>query len=102
MPVTADVIPRRPTLFFIVVLVMLLVLMSLSSRTRPLGETRTLFERTVLPLFSPVPKTVNAIGQSTSDAYHGYFVMRRAFAVNVVRTKQDAHLRRENLEILRA
>ena len=73
MAVTADVIPRRPTLLFIVVLVMLLILMSLSSRTRYLGETRTLFERTVMTIFSPVPKTVNAVGQSTSDLYHGYF-----------------------------
>src|SRR5258708_36717130 len=80
MAVTADVIPRRPTLFFIVVLGMLLVLMSLSSRTRPVGETRTLFERTALPVFSPVPQTVNAVGQPPSDAYHGSFDLRRAVA----------------------
>src|SRR5258708_11408742 len=99
MAVTADVIPRRPTLFFIVVLGMLLVLMSLSSRTRPVGETRTLFERTVLTVFSPVPKTVNAVGQSTSDAYHGYFDMRRAVAENVGLKKQVVDLTTENLKL---
>ena len=57
MAAPADVIPRRPTLLFIVVLALLFVLMSLSSRTRYVGETRTLFERTVMTIFSPVPKT---------------------------------------------
>ena len=56
MAVSADVIPRRPTLLFIVVLSLLFILMSLSSRTRFIGETRTLFERTVMTIFSPVPK----------------------------------------------
>jgi len=99
MPVTADVIPRRPTLFFILVLVLLLVLMSMSSRTRNLGETRTLFERTVMTAFSPVPKAVNAVGQSTSDAYRGYFDMRHAVTENVVLKKQVVELTTENLKL---
>src|SRR5258708_1392684 len=99
MAVTADVIPRRPTLLFIVVLVMLLVLMSLSSRTRYLGETRTLFERTVMTIFSPVPKTVNAVGQSTSDLYHGYFDMRHAVNENLALKKQVVDLTTENLKL---
>ena len=41
--------------------------MSFSSRTRYVGETRTLFERTVMTLFSPVPKTVNWVGQTAAD-----------------------------------
>src|SRR5690348_15935123 len=52
MAVPVDVIPRRPTLLFIVVLSLLFVLMSLSSRTRYVGETRTMFERTVMTIFS--------------------------------------------------
>jgi rod shape-determining protein MreC len=99
MAVSADVIPRRPTLLFIVVLVMLLILMSLSSRTRYLGETRTLFERTVMTLFSPVPKTVNAVGQSTSDLYHGYFDMRHAVAENLALKKQVVDLTTDNLKL---
>jgi rod shape-determining protein MreC len=99
MPVSADVIPRRPTLLFIVVLVMLLVLMSMSSRTRYLGETRTLFERTVMTIFSPVPKTVNAIGQTTSDLYHGYFDMRHAVAENLTLKKQVVELTTDNLKL---
>ena len=55
-------IPRRPTLLFIVVLALLFVLMSLSTRTRYVGETRTMFERSVMTLFAPVPKTVNWVG----------------------------------------
>jgi len=55
MAVPVDVIPRRPTLLLLVVLSLLFVLMSLSSRTRVVGETRTMFERTVMTIFSPVP-----------------------------------------------
>ena len=83
MAVSADVIPRRPTLLFIVVLSLLFILMSLSSRTRYIGETRTLFERTVMTVFSPVPKAVNWIGGTTSDMFHGYLDMRRAVNENL-------------------
>lgn len=99
MAVSADVIPRRPTLLFIIVLSMLFVLMSLSTRTRYLGETRTLFERTVMTIFSPVPKTVNAVGQSTSDLYHGYLDMRRAVNENVSLKKQVVSLTTDNLKL---
>jgi rod shape-determining protein MreC len=99
MAVTADVIPRRPTLLFIIVLSMLFVLMSMSTRTRYLGETRTLFERTVMTIFSPVPKTVNAVGQSTSDLYHGYLDMRRAVNENVSLKKQVVSLTTDNLKL---
>src|SRR5258708_18233581 len=77
---------------------MLLVLMSLSSRTRYLGETRTLFERTVMTIFSPVPKTVNAVGQSTSDLYHGYFDMRHAVNENLALKKQVVDLTTADLK----
>ena len=83
MAVPVDVIPRRPTLLFIVVLSLLFILMSLSSRTRYIGETRTMFERSVMTVFSPVPRTVNWIGQTTDDIYHGYLDMRRSVAENV-------------------
>src|SRR5204863_3803557 len=99
MAVTADVIPRRRTLLFIIVLSMLFVLMSMSTRTRYLGETRTLFERTVMTLFSPVPKTVNAVGQSTSDLYHGYLDMRRAVNENVALKRQVVTLTTDNLKL---
>ena len=56
MAVPTDVIPRRPTLLFIVVLSLLFVLMSFSNQTRYVGETRTMFERAVMTIFSPVPR----------------------------------------------
>jgi len=98
MAVSADVIPRRPTLLLIVVLGLLFVLMSLSSRTR-VGETRTMFERTVMTLFSPVPKAVNWIGRSTADMYHGYFDMRRAVNENIDLHRKVAQLTTENLQL---
>src|ERR1041385_5127422 len=98
MAVTADVIPRRPTLLFIVVLGLLFILMSLSTRTR-VGETRTLFERTVMTLFSPVPKTVNWVGRSTADMYHGYLDMRRAVNENLELHRKVAQLTTENIKL---
>src|SRR5687767_11145627 len=95
----AEVIPRRPTLLFIVVLSLLFVLMSLSSRTRYIGETRTLFERTVMTLFSPVPKTVNWIGGSAEDMYHGYLDMRRAVNENLQLRRKVASLTTENVKL---
>jgi rod shape-determining protein MreC len=100
--VPADVIPRRPTLLFIVVLALLFVLMSLSSRTRYLGETRTMFERTVMTVFSPVPKTVNWMGQSTADMYHGYLDMRRAVNENYSLHRKVMALTTENLKLRQA
>ncbi len=99
MAVPADVIPRRPTLLFIVVLSLLFVLMSFSSRTRYVGETRTLFERTVMTMFSPVPKMVNWIGGSASDMYHGYLDMRRAVNENLQLHRKVATLTAENLKL---
>jgi len=98
MAVPVDVIPRRPTLLFIVVLSLLFVLMSLSTRTRYIGETRTMFERTVMTIFSPVPKMVNWIGQSTSDMYHGYLDMRRAVNENYQLHQKVIGLTAENLK----
>ena len=98
MAVSADVIPRRPTLLLIVVLGLLFVLMSLSSRTR-VGETRTMFERAVMTVFSPVPKMVNWIGRSTADGYHGYFDMRRAVNENLELHRKVAQLTTENLQL---
>ena len=99
MAVPVDVIPRRPTLLFIVVLSLLFILMSLSSRTRYIGETRTMFERSVMTIFSPVPKTVNWIGQTTDDIYHGYLDMRRSVAENVNLHRKVIELTTENLKL---
>src|SRR5438128_833060 len=99
MAVPVDVIPRRPTLLFIVVLSLLFVLMSLSTRTRYVGETRTMFERTVMTIFSPVPKLVNWIGQTTADAYHGYLDMRRAVNENLEHHRKVIGLTTENLKM---
>jgi rod shape-determining protein MreC len=95
----AEVIPRRPTLLFIVVLSLLFILMSLSSKTTVVGETRTLFERTVMTMFSPVPKAVNWVGGSASDMYHGYLDMRRAVAENLELRRKLATLTTENLKL---
>lgn len=95
----AEVIPRRPTLLFIVVLSLLFVLMSLSSRTRYIGETRTLFERTVMTIFSPVPKMVNWIGGTAEDMYHGYLDMRRAVSENLELRRKVATLTTENVKL---
>lgn len=92
-----DVIERRPTLLLLVVLGLLFVLMSFSTRTRYIGETRTMFERTVMTIFSPVPRAVNWAGQSTSDAFHGYLDMRRSINENVELHRQVTLLTKENL-----
>jgi len=63
------------------------------------GETRTMFERTVMTIFSPVPKTVNWVGQSASDLYHGYLDMRRAVNENVALHRKVIQLTTENLEL---
>jgi len=99
MAAPTDVIPRRPTLLFIVVLALLFILMSLSTRTRYVGETRTMFERAVMVLFSPVPKTVNWIGGTASDMYHGYLDMRRSVAENNDLHRKVAELTTENLKL---
>lgn len=99
MAVPTDVIPRRPTLLFIVVLSLLFVLMSLSSQTRYIGETRTMFERTVMTIFSPVPKLVNWVGGTGQDMYHGYLDMRRAVDENVELRRKVASLTSENLKM---
>src|SRR5437763_9638891 len=99
MAAPADVIPRRPTLLFVVVLALLFVLMSLSTRTRYVGETRTMFERTVMMIFSPVPKTVNWIGGAASDMYHGYLDMRRSVAENNELHRKVADLATANLKL---
>ncbi len=99
MAVPVDVIPRRPTLLFIVVLSLLFVLMSLSSRTRYIGETRTMFERSVMTLFSPVPKSVNWIGQTAADMYHGYLDMRRSVAENLELHRKVIQLATDNLKL---
>lgn len=99
MAAPVDVIPRRPTLLFILVLALLFVLMSLSTRTRYVGETRTMFERTVMTIFAPVPKTVNWIGSSTSDMYHGYLDMRRSVSENLQLHRQVDQLTTENLRL---
>jgi rod shape-determining protein MreC len=93
------VVQRRPTLIFLVVLAFLLFLMSRSKETRYLGETRTLFERTVMTIFAPVPKLVNYLGQTASDAYHGYLDMRREVTENVQLRRKVADLTQQNLRL---
>lgn len=99
MAVPTDVIPRRPTLLFIVVLSLLFVLMSFSSQTRYVGETRTMFERTVMTIFSPVPKFVNWAGGTVQDMRYGYLDMRRAVNENVDLRRKVAQLTTENLKL---
>ena len=99
MAVPTDVIPRRPTLLFIVVLSLLFVLMSFSSRTRYVGETRTMFERTVMTVFSPVPKFVNWIAGIARDMHYGYLDMRRAVNENVELRRKVGALTTENLKL---
>src|ERR1700741_5297523 len=99
MAVSSDVIPRRPTLLFIVVLALLFLLMSVSSQTRYVGETRTLFERTVMTIFSPVPKFVNWVGTAAQDLHHGYVNMRRAVNENVQLRRKVRALTTENLKL---
>ena len=99
MAVSTDVIPRRPTLLFIVVLALLFLLMSVSSQTRYVGETRTLFERAVMTIFSPVPKFVNWVGTAAQDLHHGYIDMRRAVNENVELRRKVGTLTTENLKL---
>jgi rod shape-determining protein MreC len=87
------------SLLLIIVLGLLFFLMSLSTRTRYVGETRTMFERSVMILFAPVPKTVNWVGQSLSDVYHGYLDMRRSVAENLQLHRQLDGLTTENLRL---
>lgn len=95
-------VERRPTLLFLVILAVLFLLMSASTRTRVIGETRTLFERGVMTLFSPVPKLVNWVGANASDAYHGYLDMRRAVAENYHLQRQVEELTREMIVLRRS
>lgn len=99
MAVPTDVIPRRPTLLFIVVLSLLFVLMSFSSQTRYVGETRTMFERTVMTIFSPIPKLVNWAGGAVQDIHHGYLDMRGAVSENIQLRRKVASLTTENLKL---
>ena len=95
-------VERRPTLLFVIVLAVLFLMMSISQQTRVVGETRTLFERTVMTLFSPVPKAVNSVGESALDMYHGYVDMRREVAENVRLRRCLAELTNENIMLRRS
>ncbi len=99
MAVPTDVIPRRPTLLVICVLAGLFILMSVSKQTRYVGETRTMFERSVMTIFSPVPKFVNWIGGTAQDMHHGYLDMRRAVNENVQLRRKVAELTTTNLKL---
>ncbi|HXI14516.1 MAG TPA: rod shape-determining protein MreC [Thermoanaerobaculia bacterium] len=90
-------VERRPTLFFLVVLAALFALMAASTRTRVGGETRTMFERSVMWFFSPIPRSVHFIGQNTSDMYHGYLDVRRAISQNRTLSRKVSQLTEENL-----
>lgn len=95
-------VERRPTLLFLIVLAVLFLLMSASTRTRVLGETRTMFERSVMTIFSPVPKAVNYVGQNAEDIYHGYIDMRRAVDDNLRLNREVTRLTNENLALRRS
>src|SRR4030081_1260447 len=99
MAAPADVIPRRPTLLLIVVLGLLFILMRLSTRTRYIGETRTMFERSVVILVAPAPKTVDWAGQWVSGVYLGYLDMRRSVGENLKLHRQLDQLTTENLRL---
>jgi rod shape-determining protein MreC len=99
MAVPVDVIPRRPTLLFIIVLAALFLLMSISSKTRIGGETRTMFERSVMTIFSPVPKLVNWVGSGASDAFHGYVDMRHAVQENLELRHKVDQLTTDNIRL---
>jgi len=77
---------------------MLFILMSVSSQTR-VGDTRTMFERAVMTIFSPVPKFVNWVGTAAQDIHHGYLDMRRAVNENVELRRKVAALTTENLKL---
>jgi len=90
-------VERRPTLFFLLVLAALFGLMAASAKTRVGGETQTMFERTVMWFFSPVPRLVTFVGQNSADMYHGYVDMRRAISENLALRRKVAELTEENL-----
>lgn len=92
-------VERRPTLFLIIVLAGLFVLMSLSDETRGVATTRTLFERSVMTVFSPIPKGVTWVGQSASDIYHGYIDMRGEVEQNTALRRKVEELTKENLTL---
>lgn len=93
-------VDRRPTLIFVVVLAALFLVMSASQKTRVLGETRTILERMVMTVFSPIPKAVNWSGQQISDAYHGYVDMRRSVDENLELQRQVSQLTAERLRLV--
>jgi rod shape-determining protein MreC len=90
-------VERRPTLILVIVLAALFLLMSASQRTRFGGETRTMFERSVMTVFSPIPKAVNRVGEAFSDVYHGYIDMRRSVDENLALKRTVTELTGENL-----
>ncbi|HVT43571.1 MAG TPA: rod shape-determining protein MreC [Thermoanaerobaculia bacterium] len=97
-------VERRPTLLLLIVLGVLFLLMSASTRTRTrvLGETRTLFERGVMTIFSPVPMFVNWVGVNASDIYHGYLDMRRTVSENLQLRREVQELAKDNLMLRRS
>lgn len=86
---------RRPTLILIIVLSILLAMMSASSRTKVMGETRTLLARSLLVVVSPIPRAVNAIARFTSDQYHHYLDLRATERENRVLRARVTELTRE-------
>src|SRR5262245_48219320 len=75
------------------------MLMAASSRTRVGGQTRTMFERSVMTVFAPVPKSVNWIGTSAADMYHGYLDMRRSVKENLQLRRKVDQLTTDNLRL---
>lgn len=92
-------VQRRPTLILLIVLSLLFFLMSRDSRTRYLGETRTLLERMVMTVVSPIPKLVNRVGEAGSDMYYGYLDMRREVRENRDLRSRVAQLTQENIKL---
>ncbi len=94
-------VERRPTLLLLIVLAVLFLFMSRSSQTGGgfTGESRTLFERSMMTVFSPVPKAVNWIGQGFSDIYHGYIDMRTGVSENIMLRRRVADLTEKNIRL---
>ena len=90
---------RRPTLLLIVVLGFLILFMSANSRTRRTGDERTFLVRGVVRLFAPVLEAVDWAYVNVSDAYNGYFAMRRAVHENDALHRRIAELTAENVAL---
>lgn len=92
-------VERRPTLLLVLVLGVLFIVMSSSSRTRRSAEDRTLLGRTVTTILSPVPKGVDNTFTWVRDIYLGYIDLRHAADENGMLKRRLAQLAAENVQL---